>query len=629
MDPVNSAVGVSVPISSLENQMSTKSGWRKSFVWLVLSYVSVSAQGTQGDTGTVSFADSVPEGNGQLETAPKLFKGGVDREGREFLLNGQPAGDGKLVLTASNGFFDNGTCRASGASSLPKVGDEDLIKPNFAMLDQWKRADGTLRWHLWLAKPGEVHFSVNMRISKAAAGSQLKVTFAGESRTVTTTESSPDQPQSWKLTFRAAEAGEHTITISASHIAAPQTGVGELHSIDVFGPAVSGAQLLRARWRPAAVHGGYSCTTLGQSRIWVMTTRSVCDFSSYSPITTPFGYYGTSFDSDRRVKGGFNFSMWAARAGGVVPPLKQMPHLLAAGSPDAEFSGFGHEGSGVKLRGWIPMPDRPEVCIQALRVDSEGNYDTYSGYFWDHPRHQWRLYAVGRKWNDGKAREHLSPGSFCEIPGPPHVQRSGDRVREVRRRGWHFGEDGKWHAMDSFDCRSKGPANKYWYTTRDGEFAMGTGGMRYYRFEQPAKPDQPGSLPEFLSDRATAQLFQLPADIRTWQPSRIGKTTATINVVMNRAGRNAQAEIYYGEVDCLTFAPRSLHGTERNSQVSQSTQKADRSWSHSHQINSLHNGSNLVTLTGLKPGSTYYYRILITNSEGKMWTFNTETFETR
>jgi hypothetical protein len=598
-------------------------------ILLALSGAIATAQESRTKRGVATIADTAPEGNEQLETAPALFKGGVDDQGREFYLNGQLAQESKLILTASNGFFDSGTCRANGESSLPKIGDEALIKPNFAFLGQWKETRGTIRWHLWLSQPGAVRFNVNMRVAKDAAGSELTVVFAGKTHTVTTVESSPGTPQPWNLVFDVANPGEHTITLSASKITQPKSGVGELHTIDVYGPAINKAQLLRARWRPAAVHGGYSCSTIKQSRMWVMTTRSMCDFSSYSPITTPFGYYGTSFESDRRTKGGFNFSMWAAGSGGTVPPLEQMPHLLAAGSPEAEFSGFGHEGSGVKLRGWTPMPDRPEVCVQALRVESEGNYDTYHGYFWDHPTQRWKLYAVGRKWSGGKAKEHLSPGSFCEIPGPPHVQRSGDLVREVRRSGWHYGEDEKWHAMDTFKCRSKGPSNKFWYTTSDGEFAMGTGGMRHYEFKQPSTRGEKKTLPEFLTPEATKQLYRLPADANAIQPIEIGKNYATINLSMTRAGTNARAEIYYGESDCLTFAKRELHGTERNSAVSKSTQADDRSWSHSTEINSLKDGSNQSRLVGLKPDTTYYYRVLVTNDEGQVWTFKTQTFRTK
>lgn len=569
-----------------------------------------------------------PDGIGQLSTAPELFPGGVDDQGRAYLLNGQSASGGKLILTASNGFFDNGTCRARGESSLPKVGDDDLIKPNFAVLDQWKRTGGTLRWHLWLSKPGQIHFSVNMGIGKDEAGSQLKVAFAGETRTVTTTASTSGNPQPWDLTFDAMDAGEHTITLAASSIRNPRSGVGELHTIDAYGPAIHDAQLLRARWRPAAVHGGYSCSSIDQSLMWVMTTRSTSDFSSYSPITTPFGYFGTSFDADRRTRGGFNFSMWAARAGAEVPPVERMPHLLAAGSPAAEFSGFGHEGSGVKLRGWTPMPDRPQVCVQALRVETEGSYDTYSGYFWDHPGKGWKLYAVGRKWNGGKTRTHLSPGSFCEVPGPPHVERSGDMVREIRRRGWQY-TDGQWHAMDTFQCKSKGPANKFWYTTRDGEFAMSTGGVRFYNFEKPASPSTPTPLPEFLSPATTRQLFQRPADISRIETTEAGMTNATINIFMARAGTNARATIYYGESDCLTFAKRKLHGTEQRSKVSQSTQADGRSWSHSASLNSLSDGNNLVTLTGLKSSTPYYYRVLVSNDQGQIWASQTNRFQTR
>ena len=99
---------------------------------------------------------SVPDGVGQLETVPTMVRGGVDDDGREFFVNGQAARNGKLILTASNGFFTPGVCRASGESSLPKTGDDGLIAPNYAVLSNWKKTDGTIRWHLWLGRPGQV-----------------------------------------------------------------------------------------------------------------------------------------------------------------------------------------------------------------------------------------------------------------------------------------------------------------------------------------------------------------------------------------------------------------------------------------------------------------------------------------
>ena len=593
--------------------------WQSVVVCLTLTMGGLSAE----------EARSVPDGVGQLETAPAIFRGGVDDDGREFFLNGQPARNGKLILTASNGFFTPGVCRASGESSLLKDGDGGLIAPNYAVLSDWKKTDGTIRWHLWLARPGQIRFNVHLNVAAKAAGSELKVSLGGVTRKVQTIVSSPEEPQPWNLVFDVDQPGEHTVEMTALKIADSRTGVGELHRADVYGSAVDDSQLLRARWRPAAVHGGYASSQIDESRMWVMATRSTSNSTSYSPITTPFGYYGTSFDANGRSTGGFNFSMWATGRGGKVPPLKRMPHLLAAGSPDADFSGFGHEGSGVKLRGWTPMPDMPEVCVQALRVNNDGNYHTYSGYFWDHPTKQWKLYAVGRKWSGDKPIKHLQPGSFCEVPGPPNVQRTGDVPREVRRRGWFRDEAaGRWLAMDRFLCRGDGTMNKSWFVSREGEFVMGTGGMRHYAFKSPPVAKTTMPLPEYLSPEATRQLERLPAEFDTVETVRVTDTTVGLNVVMKRAGRNARADVYYGEKDCLTFGKRELHATERGSSVSRSTQANDRSWQKQASIASLKDGSNRITITGLKPGSASYCRILVTNDEGKLWTFETYRFRT-
>ena len=123
--------------------------------------------------GAAEIPRTAPESFGQLETPPVMFKGGVDGEGREFYLNGQPAENGKLIFTASNGFFEHGACVAMGESKLPKVGDEKLIRPNFAYLGRWKQTGRTIRWHVWIAKPSKVRFNVRMKVAGAAAGSQL------------------------------------------------------------------------------------------------------------------------------------------------------------------------------------------------------------------------------------------------------------------------------------------------------------------------------------------------------------------------------------------------------------------------------------------------------------------------
>lgn len=579
-----------------------------------------------GVVQAVACWGAIPEGFGQLKKEPEIIQGGVDERGREFVYLGQEAGKGKLILTASNGFFSKETAVARGESTLPKVGDEHLIVPNFEHLE-WKKAEGSLRWHVHFRKPGTVRFLVHLKVDQA--GSDIEVRFGDETRKVRTSTSDSKTPQPWELLFEVKKAGAYLFSLQSNKMADP-AGVGRLHRVDAYGPAVEGAHLLRVRWRPPAAHGSYEASRLDEVRTIVFTTRSMEDVSSYSPITTPFGYYGTTFGNDRRSGGSFNFSMWGKK--GAVDDLRLMPHLLGVGSPQGEFSGFGHEGSGVKPRGWIPMPDRPERVVQALRVVPGEEYDSYFGYYFDHPLKSWKFFGAGNKWHGGKPRLHLKLGSFCEVPGPPQVERTGDVYREVRRRLWAFRE-GNWISMDTYLPGGKGgkgevAVNKSWYTTNEGEYAMGCGGIRLYRHQKEwvkvgTAEDQ---LPDFLKSPSLKNVFLLPIEFGEIRAENISPTSATIAIDIRKSGKLEKGTVFFGPFDALTFAPRKLHGTERNSELSKTVN--NRVWRKNSELVSPQRGVNRVELKNLKPGTTYFYRVLMQDSESRIWNEKTLKFTT-
>ncbi len=570
----------------------------------------------------------IPSGNGQLETAPKLIPGGVDELGREYSYLGQPSENQKIIFTASNGFFTKGTCTAVGESKLPKVGDEELIVPNFGWLEKWKDTEGTLRWYVHAAKAGKLRLQTLLEVSAEEAGAEIEIRFGDYLKTATTAKSDGKKPQNWDLVFDVPGPGEYQISLKATSIPSPGSGVGKLHRLEAFGPALDDAHLLRVRWRPAAVHGGYESVKAGDTSLLVMTTRSTEPISSYSPVTTPFGYYGTSFTAEKRSNGEFNFSMWGQD--GAMSDLKLMPHLLGVGSPEGEFSGFGHEGTGVKARGWTPMPDGPELCVQALRVERGELYDSYYGYFFDHPTKAWKFYCAGNKWHGGKSKPELKIGSFCEVPGPPQNERTGDVYREVRRRGWYH-DGGKWTPMETFNIGGSGskgeiPVSKSWFTSADGEFAMGCGGIRLYQATQPAAPTPQSELPYFLKSDSIANLFAMPIEFGDINVTVISPTDATIDIPVSKGEALSTGAIYYGTVDALTFAPRDLHGTEKKSELSQSV--LENAWQEMHEIDTVSEGSNRIKIDGLSPDTTYFFRVLANNDVSRVWNSETLTFTT-
>ncbi|MBT3279303.1 MAG: hypothetical protein HN909_01625 [Phycisphaerales bacterium] len=584
--------------------------------------------------GDAPATNAVPTGTGQLTSQPAWFTAGKDELGHQIEYFCQAAQNGKLILTASNGFFDQGI-RATGTSKLKDVanGTKDrkvnkevtIMAFNYGQLDGWQSPKKTMRWHVWISKPGELKAVLKLKANRKNPAAVIVVTFAGQTQRA---KASDAKALAQGLAFDVKTPGKHSLVVRAETAAGKE--VGTLSTVTLHGPAVTKAKLLRARWRPAAVHGGYRCSKMDDTDMWVMVSKSTSPCSSYSPITTPFGYYGTSFMANQRSNGAFNFSMWSAANLTTV----QQAHLLALGSPKGEFSGFGHEGTGVKPRGWIPLPSKPKEVVQCLRVERTPQHNTYYGYLLDPKTGNWKLFCVGRKatkpGTSKRARKArpLWPGSFVEVPGPPDRQRSGDLIRNVLRKGWCLDKNGAWQRMDLLPAGKTERQNKGWGVTKDGWFTFKMGGMEHFttpkgdirlpkKFVNEAKPP-------YLSPEKVNQLYKLPTTFGTIS-AKAASTSATVTLGLKDAGTHARATVYYGTKDCLTFAPRKKHGTERNA----STLKAGGTWAAAKAAGAVKTGTNRITLTGLSPKTNYFFRVLVTNDQGKTWTFQTYSFTTK
>ena len=157
-----------------------------------------------------------------------------------------------------------------------------------------------------------------------------------------------------------------------------------------------------------------------------------------------------------RLNTGFNFSLWSYGRNQPEPPVEQLSHLIAIGNPNAKFGGFGHEGTGVKIRDWEPLKGRQgQRQTFALRVEPGDIYDTYYSYFFATDEDRWRLFGAGKKFNKRKPIKSLWVGSFVEVPGPPHVQRTGLNERRMCYRGWMMDADNRLHPIDRMaTCRA-------------------------------------------------------------------------------------------------------------------------------------------------------------------------------
>jgi hypothetical protein len=565
----------------------------------------------------------VAEGDGQI-TQPVIAFADPSKPDSSRIFYGQRTTTAKIVLTASNGFFDNGVI-AQGSSPVEDAADKNFIVPDFATIDQWSKIGTTLRWHLWIEKTGTLCLNSHFTVNAADAGSKLTFQINNQEQILTTrSETNPARPQGSAMAFTIKQIGWQTLTVRLDSLGGKQ--VGSFHRLELFGDAATDSRLLRARWRPAACHARFSSSTLPNPKLWVMTTRIAesAKVPSYSPVTTPFGYFGTSFTAQGTSSPTANFSLWSFSTG-KPKPQEQWSHMLAAGSMEAEFGSFGHEGSGVKLRGgWQPFGNDTREVTLALRAELSGPWIQWFGYYLDPLTKRFRLYAAGAEWNAKKKIPSLNPGAFVEQPGPPQRERSGDLIRDIQRRGWMLDEKHQWHLIDTMTT-SKGLAAKHWNHTPDGWFSMGMGGMVYHEATGDSITINPAttSKPEWLeNEQALKDLYKLPAIIGTRKFTDIGSTSAKIVIPLSNLdlakSETATITAFYGNDDCLTL-DRELGYREVKT----------KHWTQSSKPVAAQEGDNVIELLNLSPSTKTFVRILMTSPRGRIWSFETDQFETK
>ncbi|QDT04003.1 hypothetical protein K227x_23890 [Rubripirellula lacrimiformis] len=522
----------------------------------------------------------------------------------DLFFQAQRSRDGRLILTPNEAFFPKLGLSATGIGTVPDQNNLNGSK-TFATIQGWDAGD-VAEWGLLLAKPGTV--SVQVFLSSQDSKDRFRMSLAGTEQTLKPNGSFGEPVSAETMTFTVPKAGQHVLRLACDKGSAGS----RLHWIDVSGDAVVGGAVLRKRWRPAAAHTKFSSSQIDRPvRMWVMEMDAVPgELGFYAPITTPFGYYGPTWQADGTVNTSFNFSLWSFKRGQPQPAVQQLSHLLAIGNRHATFGGFDHEGTGVKIRDWEPLAGRQgQRQVFALRVQPGDRYDTYFSYFYQADTQRWRLFGVGNKFNAGKPIDSLVVGSFVEVPGPPHVQRTGPYQRVMRYRGWVMDQAGNWHPLDRMSNGNADRKTGLTHTDRgltdDGWFYLQTGGWTYRkaatdRYVQVDQQPQ-RQMPSYLSNEDVAYLKGVPSTITATIVERVAHHLRGTFRVRN-VGKNASVRMFWGPTEGLTFADR---------------------WQNETLLTSPREGDNTFVIDAVDGEETVRVRMLLTNDEGQFWTTQT------
>ncbi|MFT4547849.1 MAG: hypothetical protein ACI8XO_003078 [Verrucomicrobiales bacterium] len=515
-------------------------------------------------------------------------------DGNGHVLRVQWSRDSSLILTPNESHFPKLGLKAEGSGIVPSI-PELNGKNSFASITSWDPGD-VAAWGIWLERAGKADIRI-------AGEGDAKFRLQIESKTY---EFSPTPAGKYvTLAHQFTRPGQHLIRIENSAAVGNRTKLGQL---ELSGEAMQGAGVLRTRWRPAAAHARFSSSGLKTgAMMWIMEMDAMPgELGFYAPITTPFGYYGPSWDADGTVKASMNFSLWSYSRNAPEPAIEKLSHLLAIGSPDASFGGFGHEGTGVKIRNFDPLEGRQgQGQAFALRVEPGKPYDTYFSYYYATDEKRWRLFGVGRKLASKRPLKHLSPGTFVEVPGPPQVQRSGPAPRRMRYRGWISADGKQWRQLNQMTNGNIDKKTGLTHTQRGSQqdwFFLQTGGWILRRPESGnIQLESPTAVPpEFLQADRIADILEVPSSIAVRSAIRKGDEI-TINYEIKTLGKSPRLFLYHGSGEGLTLEKKWTHRIELPGPASST-------------------GSATIKVAGAEP---VYLRLLLKNEHGQFWTWET------
>lgn len=489
----------------------------------------------------------------------------------------------------------------------------------------WTSLSDTLVWGVDVPGKCSIDFYPILGVPANQDGSKVKILLNDMAREISLKSTggySSFQKQE-KVSFKVSEKGRYVLKLCISSIKTKGQEIAYVKGFDYCCSSGLDIKPVKLRWRPTAVHCNFSSSSAPKDIVIAIHENTIATpwVDCYQPITSPFGYYGSTWDANKQQFGGVNFSLWSFSNKGEIPEPREFSHLIAVGK-GLYIDGFNHEGTGVKARGINPFEGKTETTqVLALKKVPGNPYDVYYSYYWDTDAQEWKLYGCGKKFND-KGISYLCTGAFVEQPGPATVERSNHIMRQVNFRGWLIDSKGKLYQIDRMSPQGKVEENSYknWGKTSDGYFYMQMGGFSTERKQQvndiAIKPGK--SIPVYLLPEKIKGLNELPAKIVGLSALNVTDNSAVVNFSLGKISPETKVKLYWGTKDGLTF----VKGNKGGAGVVY--------WDNEVEIPvSSYTDRIVYKLKNLSSSTTYYYRLQVINENGETWSFDTESFTTK
>lgn len=524
-----------------------------------------------------------------------------------------------------NRVFFSPVGRLTNVIESGKNGEQENQGKFYKYTKGWSNISDTLVWGIDVINAGELKVVPILGVPEVQHESEIELLLDNQKQLLKLKSTGGFEKFSSQDTviFQIDKPGRYQLGMKIASVKQNQE-IAYVKGVNLTGKAAEKLKAVVLRWRPLAVHCGFRNNTDPSEVVMAVHENTIATpwIDCYQPITSPFGYYGSTWNAQNQQFGGLNFSLWSFAANAEPPASEKFSHLIAVGE-GFYIDGFNHEGTGVKARGENPY-EKMHGTTQVLAIKKIPGipYDVYYSYYWNTTIKRWKLLGCGKKYNKSGIINYLTTGAFVEVPGAAEKERSNHVLRQVDFRGWLKDSNGKWYPINTMSPTGNLDESSYknWGKTKDNKFFMQTGGFNTLLSKRP----EPISIlsdiemPEYLSSENMKDLEKLPATIEMLgiESSEITSSSVIVHFNIKETGTNAKAYLYWDTKDGLTF----VKGNKGGAGVVE--------WSNVQEISIPSDGTLFYKLENLKPNTNYYYRLQIKSDQGETWSFDTQKFKT-
>ena len=507
---------------------------------------------------------------------------------------------GELLLTANTCFFDDpdaGKLIALKTTDIAVKPDELNNNAVFDGIDKIFEENDKITWFFSVGVPGQptaqlhdltLQIALEPRVYPANPGPKLTNSTGSWDAELVVDLDNVQTTYEPNLTAAVTTAtirmqqvpeGIKTLKVFLKNNFKGKLGIGVLRYVKVWSSNASTSfSVLRARWRPAAVHTTFRCSNTSNVSAWVCKQRKVDDalLGAFSPMSSGTGYVGIGMDRDGQAgNSGMPFSAWVHGDDEPIPPTNEWSFFTAIGNPDAYIRVFHHEGNGVKIEKydtlWVGNTSKDYVtCLkvnpQPFAKFSNGVLLTYTAFWFDEdavrPGTQekgvWRLYAELQAFKPRYAG--LKLGGFVEVTGGSEEQRTGHVVRGVKYQMYAKDKNtNSWHLVDRMAVGEAGQITEKNWTVAHDHFEARNGGVPQRLLpstKEVGLAAVPSQLPVYMKYISDVDNFVMPYPVlESFEGDHASNAEVIVNVQVPGFvdGEPSSIEVFYGPQDQLTL----------------------------------------------------------------------------